>query len=919
MNNKLFTDDGKEILEIIRKRKAYEDYFFKKISSLKWFETLKERGYFNANKNPEPKMADKEGYYIIPFWSALLYLEKLSLKTTDKKNEEIAKELLKIIRNVTKPKDFEKVDNYRTWWVFCKILNNIPERLIKLRDIELVKEWYDSKFGTTLIDSEVSKNLIPKFLKSDNSASIKKAIKLLEIVTTLKTNPTTKKVTTLMDEYYLSDFCKKNIDLLAGKTIPKIIELLSSRLKELLKEKNNDEYSYIWIPRIEEDYEKRTITEPKVLLIFLLSKILLKATLLKKDLSLIVDNFLNGNYLLLKRLALFITSNSYQEYKNGFWQFLNSDYFNNPNLRHELFTLLRENFYNFSEPEQEKIISFINKGPARFQKANKRDKALWQQRWLIAIEGQSNKEVDTLYNACKQITKIEPAMPDNEFYFEQPKWTGDMTPLTSDEILSKSNIELIKFIQEFKEDHKFKTQSFGLSLRGAVKKTPKKFSRELDLFKELNPSFQYSLIEGFEDSWKENNDIDWSIILNYCLKLAKSEKFWNSNETYEDTEIKYSNWVASSIADLIISGTQNDNRSFPKEFLSITEKILLIIIEKIHSEMESVKDAFTSAINSPRGRLIMAIIEYCLRYARVYFKDEEFKNKPKWSSEEIKNIFEKALDKKYNDLEFSILIGYYLPNLIWLDRDFFIKNMDKVFYKQDKKLWNVAMQGYLLHRGVYNDLYLIIKNQNNYIKSLETDFQNKEIRRLLIQHISIGYLRGLENLQDKESLFNIVLEKWNEEEIREVISFFHSDESIRFEKELENKVLDFWEYCFKKIEIKPTLTDTDENILSDLNLLSCLMDKINEKKQWLLQSVPYVGLNYNSPEFLKCLDKLASDNAIEVYEIYKIMLNYIVPNYDEENIISIIKKIANKMEIKFAKEIVDIYLSRDYEFVRNII
>ena len=80
MNNKLFTDDGKEILEIIRKRKAYEDYFFKKISSLKWFETLKERGYFNANKNPEPKMADKEGYYIIPFWSALLYLEKLSLK-----------------------------------------------------------------------------------------------------------------------------------------------------------------------------------------------------------------------------------------------------------------------------------------------------------------------------------------------------------------------------------------------------------------------------------------------------------------------------------------------------------------------------------------------------------------------------------------------------------------------------------------------------------------------------------------------------------------------------------------------------------------------------------------------------------------------------------------------------------------------
>ena len=42
MNSKFFTDDEIEVLETIRKRKAYEDYFFKKISSLKWFETCSE-------------------------------------------------------------------------------------------------------------------------------------------------------------------------------------------------------------------------------------------------------------------------------------------------------------------------------------------------------------------------------------------------------------------------------------------------------------------------------------------------------------------------------------------------------------------------------------------------------------------------------------------------------------------------------------------------------------------------------------------------------------------------------------------------------------------------------------------------------------------------------------------------------------
>lgn len=218
-----------------------------------------------------------------------------------------------------------------------------------------------------------------------------------------------------------------------------------------------------------------------------------------------------------------------------------------------------------------------------------------------------------------------------------------------------------------------------------------------------------------------------------------------------------------------------------------------------------------------------------------------------------------------------------------------------------------------------SDIFSLVKDQNNYLKSIEADFQNKEIKRSLIQHIAIGYLRGLEKLKSKDSLFNIVLKKWNDEEIREIISFFYFIKNIHIEKELKIKVLDFWKYCFNKLDKKTTFTDVDKSILSDLNLLACFLDKINEEKQWLLQSVQYVGLNYNSSEFIKCLIKLADDNTVEVYEVFKFMLSYFIPTDSDENVISIIKKIADKLNKKSAGEIVDIYLTRGFKFARNII
>ena len=42
--------------------------------SVKYFDTLNERGFFDADRNPAPVRVELEGHFQIPYWKALDYL-----------------------------------------------------------------------------------------------------------------------------------------------------------------------------------------------------------------------------------------------------------------------------------------------------------------------------------------------------------------------------------------------------------------------------------------------------------------------------------------------------------------------------------------------------------------------------------------------------------------------------------------------------------------------------------------------------------------------------------------------------------------------------------------------------------------------------------------------------------------------------
>ncbi len=173
------------ILKLVAEDSAYENYFFRKVSDLKWFYLLKERGYFNPEKNIGPQPSDKEGYVVIPQWNVLEYLEKVSLQVENPENEKYVPELLDIMKSVANSKD--PTGNYRTSWYFIKILLNIPNNKIPIEIIKLIPLWLSSKYGSSLVDADLATKLLPKFYNKDASPEdLEKGELIIDYLTDIK-------------------------------------------------------------------------------------------------------------------------------------------------------------------------------------------------------------------------------------------------------------------------------------------------------------------------------------------------------------------------------------------------------------------------------------------------------------------------------------------------------------------------------------------------------------------------------------------------------------------------------------------------------------------------------------------------------------------------------------------------------------
>jgi hypothetical protein len=1070
-----------EVFGKILKRKELEDYFLSTKTELKWFFPLKIAGYFSPEKAPGPQPSGQEGYFTIPQWNVLQYLERVSLQVKIKGNEQYINELLEIITIVSNYKDVSgrHIANYRTWWHFVKILLNIPNDKIPLEIIELIPIWLDSKFDTILTGSGIVTKLLPKFLPdSPTIDDSQKAEKIVDYVTEIKWLKLPESLRTgffgkeedpktIIDSYWLTEsfINKKNAVKVGEKCSVKSIYLIADKLKEIWRhqhpwhwadfELNNKNYrvfiqstkdfgfngileivtnetnrevnngteilkpksektefvitevknitlfidgikseisklgiardvnqnfeekirdlykemfsdhSYMWFESISEGPGIPAYKTEASLVYILRDIFLAKAKKDKQAGENIIEQFLGDKYQypLFRRLVLFVIAECWNDYKKFWDSFLDQsgeEMFENPNYENEIYTLLKKNISNFTPVEKGKLEKIIEKGPTTYLPQDKRDKYIsyWKQKWYSSVKADSY--FSPLYNEQKQMSGIEKERVG--FGHVEVRAGPGPSPLAKVELLGMPNDKIAEFLLTFETKNIWEGPTVGgLSdiLQKTVQEKPEKFIDNLGSFLKVGYLYIYDIIWGINNGWKDKKSIDWGKLFDFIKQYINQEEFWQDKFKIKDDGINADyKWAIGAIGELIQEGTKDDNWAFDENYLPAAQDIIYHIIDKLQKGDElEIDDPIFYVLNSPFGKIITALIYLALRIARIEAKKGD-KKEVKWSHD-LKSKYEKL----FNDgiIEAYILFGRYMPNLYYLDKQWVEQKIVEFDNLKNEQFWAPFMIGYIFSSGVYDDLYKLMKK--NYLKALSYSFKERTLNteERLIQHIAIGYLRGLEDFSEN-SIFGLLLKNWNYSQIKEIIGFFwmqrkeyeqippkavvmeskngevkpkiidntkESEPPIKENErvQIENKIIEFWRWTYDKYKSKPDITDEDKKILSNLARLTTFLPQINsENFKWLELSAPYVLLDFSFPFFIEYLDKLKDkgdkiESAKYVAKIFLKMLKVSTPDFDQKHIKSIVEYLfkINKKETKEdANTICNEYSSRNYEFLKEI-
>jgi len=586
-----------------------------------------------------------------------------------------------------------------------------------------------------------------------------------------------------------------------------------------------------------------------------------------------------------------------------------------------LYELIEDNCSSFTKKQIDIILEWIEFKKYHIPTEIKGNKdevdkllAYKKKEWLLPLL--ETKDTDVLAN-YKKYQKINPIKVEHPGFVT---WTGievgTISPIEKFTLLNKSNKEIAEYLATYKEEKGLKKPSVeGLSetLRECVFENPQKFSDEMKPFLNVQRFYQHALLRGFSEAWSAKKDFSWDNVLDFILKIIESSGFWN--EKYDNVGFNYRNWIISQTAELIEEGTKDDAHAFDAKFLPRVEKILLILAEKTETNLPEMSDILTSVLNSSRGKIFSAMINYSLRCARLC----ERKKGERWAKA-VKEDFDKRLDRDVEpSLEFSVTLGEYLPNLFYLDEKWVTDKINQMFPKENDTHWKAAFTGYLFYPRIYENIYFLLRKNGHYVKALQTEFTDPPITQCLVQHICTGYVENWEKLEDNTSLISLMLKNQKIKQFSEIIRFFWMQRNNLNEK-IQVKIKPLWKKLFEllsKIQERPEY----QNVISDLSKWLSLIDEIDDEVlKWLKLSAKYtqsdvVGMSF----FIEYLLKHATSTPVKVGEIYLEILNAdVYPIYKKEEIQTIIQILYERDQKEIADKICNMYGEKGIDLLKPI-
>jgi hypothetical protein len=909
---------AQSILQIVKNDKSQENYFFRKLASSStpslWLNDLNIMGYFDPRHNPSPINAPDKKSFRVSTWKILPYLENLAVRNAEVPCDKTTDTILDIVNSVIDftGSDGKRVENSYTDCGIIRIVSKLPLHVVTDKHIKFVGVSMKSRYAIGIVDSEIGKSLLPRLLDGHSKDLL---LVLLSVMFQYKKEPQGKltQYTSVMDEYWLSETLKRYK--------PKIAELFGIEASDQVLNTvraitNADPFQFNIgkIPTIE-DIGQRYHDEYQYELVSFVRDMyqLIEASPLEDRLK----NLLNEKHEVFRRIALYTINYRYKQFNHIIWS-LKENPLDDRYANHELYELLKSNCRNFSETEIDKILTWIEcatYGIRTEMGDHESQKQLaYKKEWLYALLDSHNEKVRTLYEKYNRINPTDLDHPGSLFWMEPFRFAP--SPSTRDATFhEKSNQDVADYLRKSFKDkspNELSIEQISDDFQGAVCDNPEKFSVDMQPFLEVPIAFQYALLRGLSEAWSSNRIFPWNCVLDFMHEIVKSDSF--RREQQGDELFANPNWIASEIASMIENGTRDDNHCFEEELIPKAEKILLVLAEKSRSTARDGDQIINSVLNSAKGKTFSAMVQLSLRAARA----SKVPTGSRWIRS-IKEDFTSRLDRTFErSLDFSVILGQYFPNLIYLDEEWVKTNIERIFPKEDTSFWRATFSGYLFYAAsVYGAAYLLLKQNDHYSKALRTDFPDRQVAERLVQHICIGYFRGFESLEDKSSLISKLISDGTLPQLSEIVGYFWMLRS-NLTDQMRGQIKPIWKRLYQVLAPRKDDPGCREVIANMARWLSLIERIDDETIEWLLLSAQCFRGDYETAFFVEYLSQHVSKTPKEVGRILLQMLQSgTYPQYKVEHIQETVRTLY-LYDRDNADRICNLYGARGIDFLRTI-
>ena len=701
---------------------------------------------------------------------------------------------------------------------------------------------------------------------------------------------------------------------MAGQTIGyDALKIFDVQLRQILDELDNDSWSALWQPAIESHDQNRHHDDAKNILMEAYRDSLTGYMNAMPDEAIdYVSEMLKDDYETIKRLAIYIINENFQTCRKLIDSLIDEEYFTS-NYRHEIWRLLNHNYSNFLKKQKKKVLKVISKIVRKDDQGNEHTTATAyiQACWLASIKDFGAKE-NNLYKNKVKVAGVEPDHPSFSS-FTTSKLAIPRSSIPLDELHGLDIVALVKTLNSYQtEPSGFEEPSTRGVLRELIKASPLKFYSQLSNFVELNLVYVGEVIEAYRGLWRENAKLPWDDIwpslLNFCRAVIRRKNFWY-DKCAENANVFVAgrSSVISSIACLIEEGTQSDDHAFNSEYLPDAEEIVLFLLNHESGQEFNVEndDAVLNAINSPRGQSLEALINITLRHCRLADRTPKKDRSAIWNH--FQQYYETELERaSIPEYEFVTLVTSYLPNFLYMSKDWTIGNLDKIFDTSNSAWWRCAMQGYA-HAGVVNrELYSYLKDEH-FIQALNDEYLRGHVSESIVQNIGGAYMAGFEEFSDKNSQIRILVSRGKYEELSQLVRFLWSrraQESLN----IKHKVYELWPKIQERAD---TSTPEGKKLASELCLWIVFVEEIDNKVRDLLYAIaPYAHVEHNSYEMLENLATISKTQPFEAHSIWMKLLEGSTPDYPEKAIQEMLSNLVKEGPegLQKANDAVDVYL-----------